>query len=278
LAFAHVRAPGELLKLFLSSELSIWVLLLPFELLWPVQRLSIADRIHYFIFRYVSGRGLVIGLALALADWVSLKPGLLGALPRLELPVLALAVCVPLLADLAYYWYHRAMHSIPMLWSVHKLHHTDETLSSISSAYNHPIENVFLFIGLFVSALGYRLCLRSDSLSAGGAGGLLFLVAFVFRLQAWAMHANWRIRLSALTRVVVGPQVHRIHHSVEERHLNKNFASMFPLWDILFGTYYHPGAEEWPVTGIPGAGRPRGQLAAIAFPFADWRAARRELT
>jgi len=62
---------------------------------------------------------------------------------------------------------------------------------------------------------------------------------------------------------------HRIHHSNLPEHMDKNFATMLPLWDILFGTYYHPKKEEWPSTGVAGV-KVTSLRQAIIMPFVTW--------
>jgi sterol desaturase/sphingolipid hydroxylase (fatty acid hydroxylase superfamily) len=64
------------------------------------------------------------------------------------------------------------------------------------------------------------------------------------------IHANIRVNLGPLSTVLCGPQLHRVHHSIEERHRDKNFAAFFPMWDVIFGTYCKP--DGWPKTGVNG--------------------------
>ena len=62
---------------------------------------------------------------------------------------------------------------------------------------------------------------------------------------------------------------HRIHHSREIAHRDKNFAVYFPIWDVLFGTYYAPAREEFPATGIQGV-TIRTLWEAASWPFIKW--------
>ena len=79
-----------------------------------------------------------------------------------------------------------------------------------------------------------------------------FAVTFVmFKLYRFVNHANTRLDLGFLTPVISGPHWHRIHHSTFAEHYEKNFAAFFPFIDILFGSYYRPGVDEYPPTGIP---------------------------
>jgi sterol desaturase/sphingolipid hydroxylase (fatty acid hydroxylase superfamily) len=70
--------------------------------------------------------------------------------------------------------------------------------------------------------------------------------------QIWGQYLHSNIRISLGTPFLTGPQFHRIHHSVETHHQNKNFSTYLPVWDILFGTYYRPSDNEYPRTGVVG--------------------------
>jgi sterol desaturase/sphingolipid hydroxylase (fatty acid hydroxylase superfamily) len=59
------------------------------------------------------------------------------------------------------------------------------------------------------------------------------------------------VAFGAATPLLAGPQWHRIHHSTQPEHANRNFAAFFPFLDTLFGTYYAPRAGEYPPTGRP---------------------------
>ena len=72
--------------------------------------------------------------------------------------------------------------------------------------------------------------------------------------------------------------MHRIHHSVEKDHIDRNFAAFFPFWDIVFRTYRKPRKDEWPQTGVRGEPDVRSVAGIIGHPFAQWtRFARRKL-
>jgi sterol desaturase/sphingolipid hydroxylase (fatty acid hydroxylase superfamily) len=78
-------------------------------------------------------------------------------------------------------------------------------------------------------------------------------------------HGNIRTNLGPLRYVLVTPQSHRIHHSIEPRHLDTNFGALFSIWDRLFGTQYR-GHDEYPETGIADAAFPheaKGDLRSL---------------
>jgi hypothetical protein len=84
------------------------------------------------------------------------------------------------------------------------------------------------------------------------------------------IHANLRLSLGPVSPVVAGPQLHRIHHSLEPRHRDRNYAAFFPLWDVLFGSYYAPKRDEYPRTGLATGERVTSIGQALWLPFATW--------
>ncbi len=81
-----------------------------------------------------------------------------------------------------------------------------------------------------------------------GAAAMFSQIAFML----WSMfyHSAIRAELPWLDKILVTPQVHRIHHSTEPAHHNRNFADLFPVLDIIFGTYEKPAKGEFAGTGI----------------------------
>jgi sterol desaturase/sphingolipid hydroxylase (fatty acid hydroxylase superfamily) len=86
-----------------------------------------------------------------------------------------------------------------------------------------------------------------------------------------ANHINLRIGLGRFGWLLSCPQTHRIHHSKQPEHTDKNFAATFTLWDVLFGTYYQPGKAEYPATGLSSGERVTTTKQALLLPFTMWR-------
>jgi sterol desaturase/sphingolipid hydroxylase (fatty acid hydroxylase superfamily) len=162
--------------------------------------------------------------------------------------------------DFFYYWFHRLQHEWPVLWSQHKLHHSETSLNATTTLRHHWLEDLLrvFFIVLPMS--------MAFDLTPAGAGVTTFIVG----LWPIFIHANLRLPLGPLARVVTGPQVHRIHHSVEARHLDHNYAAFFPVWDQLFGTYYHPASDEYPRTGLATGEQVTSIAQALWLPFGEW--------
>ena len=167
-----------------------------------------------------------------------------------------------LILDFFYYWMHRAQHTFAPLWAQHKLHHTEYALCALTAARHHWLESVthIFFVTIPVTIL-FRV--------TAGEGALLSIL-----LTYWGffIHSNIKIPMGPLTRLLAGPQVHRIHHSALPEHFNRNYASFFPIWDVLFGTYCHPKVGEWPPTGMMDGERVETVWRGIWLPFEGlWR-------
>jgi sterol desaturase/sphingolipid hydroxylase (fatty acid hydroxylase superfamily) len=98
------------------------------------------------------------------------------------------------------------------------------------------------------------------------------LLMLPFAMTGWLYlaHANLRLHLGPLGPILCGPQVHRIHHSDQSRHKDKNFAQFFPIYDVLFGTYYAPARNEYPTTGTPGLASDASFGTVLLRPFRVW--------
>jgi sterol desaturase/sphingolipid hydroxylase (fatty acid hydroxylase superfamily) len=95
-------------------------------------------------------------------------------------------------------------------------------------------------------------------------------IATAMMLYGYFVHMNVRLPLGPVTPLIAGPQWHRLHHSVEAQHTDRNFAAFFPLFDVVFGTYSRPGPNEYPATGLHSGEDLNGPLKATLSPFFDW--------
>ena len=162
--------------------------------------------------------------------------------------------------DFFYYWFHRLQHEWGLLWPQHQLHHSEESLNATTTLRHHWLEDMLRVVTI---VLPMSMLFNLTSYGAGA-------VAFVIGLWPIFIHANVRLPLGPFTRVVAGPQVHRIHHSIEARHIDHNYAAFFPLWDQLFGTFYHPQRDEYPRTGLASGERVTTLTQAMWLPFGIW--------
>lgn len=148
-----------------------------------------------------------------------------------QLP-LYLTISLSIIAlDLIIYLQHVMVHAVPLLWRLHRVHHADLDYDVTTGARFHPIEIIISMLLKFAAII---------ILGAPVIAVLLFEII----LNALAMfnHANIRIPVSIdnlLRWFIVTPDMHRVHHSVEDDETNSNFGFNLSLWDRIFGTYRH---------------------------------------
>jgi sterol desaturase/sphingolipid hydroxylase (fatty acid hydroxylase superfamily) len=147
-----------------------------------------------------------------------------------------------LLLDLFLYWWHRAEHTIPFLWDLHVVHHSDDNLNAFTSTRELWIEN-FIRVGSGIILMKLVLGVSSES---------VVVAASLFAGINFINHCNIKVDAGLFYRVIATPQFERIHHSIDDSHQNKNFAGVFSIWDSVFGTLYIPEKDEYPETGVKG--------------------------
>jgi len=141
---------------------------------------------------------------------------------------LAVVTCVIAL-DFIVYLQHVMVHAVPVLWRLHRVHHADPDYDVTTGARFHPIEIILSMLIKFT-----MIILLGPPVVA--------VVIFEVLLNATAMFNHGNVRIPpAIDRVlrwlVVTPDMHRVHHSIEDDEANSNFGFSLPWWDRLFGTY-----------------------------------------
>jgi len=163
-------------------------------------------------------------------------------------------------SDFFFYWWHRLQHTSAWLWALHEVHHSEEQLNVTSAYRHHWLESPFKTVAMVapITYLFVPVPAIAATVSLTGLGLTFFA------------HMNARIGFGPLNWILLTPQMHRIHHSREPEHRDRNLAFIFPLWDVLFGTYYHPNPTEYPATGLASGERLVTPWQAIAWPFLRW--------
>lgn len=174
-----------------------------------------------------------------------------GLLNQARLPYWSNVVIAFLIFDLIIYLQHRAFHRTPILWRLHRVHHTDLDLDVSSGNRFHPIE------------ITISICIKLAAVVLIGAPPLA-VVLFEIVLNAMSLfsHGNIAIPVSVdrwLRLFLVTPDMHRVHHSVIPRETDSNFCFNIPWWDRLLGTY----------RAQPEAGHDRMQIGLKEFRAAD---------
>jgi sterol desaturase/sphingolipid hydroxylase (fatty acid hydroxylase superfamily) len=193
--------------------------------------------------------GLVVSISLATADFLgsALRSG--GELSPASLTQRAVLTLVSIaLVDLAGFATHVLQHRVPLLWEFHRVHHSLPVMHPLSNYREHPVDN-------FAYAL-----VNGTALGAASAGAAAFMGCelgvvevlginvfhFAFNLLGYNLrHSHiWLAWPSWLGYVLGSPAYHQIHHSIDPRHIHRNFAFILPIWDRIFGSLYLPREPE----------------------------------
>jgi sterol desaturase/sphingolipid hydroxylase (fatty acid hydroxylase superfamily) len=155
------------------------------------------------------------------------------------------------------YLIHRAQHKFSVLWAMHSLHHSAESLSVVTGARHFWLEEFITTAFFPVVWIVFKVPVEMVTPMA-----LLYIVT-----GEALSHLNMRLSLGWFSLVFNNPQYHRIHHSVEPRHQNKNFSKLLPVFDVIFGTAWKPGKNEFPKTGLVSRERATGFTDGLIWPL-----------
>ena len=172
---------------------------------------------------------------------------------------LARLAVVLLVYDFCNYWAHRLQHAVPALWAMHQFHHEERHMNAAASLRSHWLNIPYLQM-LVTVPLMWLLGFEAYSFTA-------YLAIHVFLGYS---HMNVRLDLGRFSKLLVGPQYHRMHHARERRQYDCNFATLLPLWDILFGTFAPPVAGDFGPTGVSGVPASHALIAASLQPINEW--------
>jgi sterol desaturase/sphingolipid hydroxylase (fatty acid hydroxylase superfamily) len=135
-------------------------------------------------------------------------------------------------ADVAEYFIHLALHKVPFLWRFHAVHHSSKALDWIAGSRSHFVDDTLV--------RGFILA----PLMLGFSQTIILAYLIFVTLHATWTHCNFGPNAKWLEKFLVMPRYHHWHHTSQKESIDKNFAIHFPWIDKLLGTYYFP--EEWP--------------------------------
>jgi sterol desaturase/sphingolipid hydroxylase (fatty acid hydroxylase superfamily) len=174
--------------------------------------------------------------------------GLLNIVP---LPGWLAIPAAVLLLDLTIYGQHVTFHAVPVLWRLHRMHHADLEFDVTTGLRFHPGEILL------------SMAIKLAAVAVIGAPPLAVLI-FEILLNATSLFNHGNVRLPRgldriLRLIVVTPDMHRVHHSIDRSETDSNFGFNVPWWDRLFGTYRaQPGSGHDRMTiGLPAFRDPR---------------------
>ena len=153
----------------------------------------------------------------------------IGLFNQVSIPVFPMLLISVLLLDLTIYGQHILFHRLPLLWRLHQVHHADQDIDMTTGARFHPIEIILsMLIKIFVVLL------------LGIPASAVIIFEIILNVSAMFNHSNARLGMSIdkqLRKVVVTPDMHRVHHSVIVKETHSNFGFFLSIWDRWFGTY-----------------------------------------
>ncbi len=173
-------------------------------------------------------------------NWLS--EGMYSSVPK-TLIVMFFTFFIFLLDDFTKFFVHRWMHKWPILWSLHKVHHSAETLTPMTIYRTHPLEGiVFTLRGSFTQGLSIAIFVFffGNSVDIFTVIGVNVIV-FSFNVAGSNLrHSHISIRyLPWIEHIFISPAQHQLHHSLDKKHHDKNFGASLAVWDWIFGSLHY---------------------------------------
>jgi sterol desaturase/sphingolipid hydroxylase (fatty acid hydroxylase superfamily) len=176
-------------------------------------------------------------------------------LPVKHWPLWQQCVAVLVLQDVMLYWIHRIFHT-RFAWKFHAVHHSPTTVDWMTTTRFHPVNNLLEFglADVAVVLLGFS--------------PLAVVTLTPFNIVYSAMvHANLNWMFGPFRYVLASPVFHRWHHTTEAQGLDRNFASTFPVLDLIFGTFFMPAGQLPAQYGTTDSNVPTGFWGQLLYPF-----------
>jgi sterol desaturase/sphingolipid hydroxylase (fatty acid hydroxylase superfamily) len=171
-------------------------------------------------------------------------------------PVTLVAFTISMLIayDLSYYLYHRMQHRIPILWELHKVHHSAQVMIGVTKDRVHPIDEIMnrwwdgLIPGL---CYGIWLFFALDPVELTVFGINVYALRNIIVMMDFVRHTHLKLSYGRhLSAILLSPHYHQLHHSIAEKHWDKNFGLGLSIWDRMFGTLVVPEPDEDFVFGL----------------------------
>jgi len=209
------------------ATMAVWELLAPRRTLQLPKSVRWTNNLALTILNGILVRAILPVAAIGVAGFAADRG--MGMLNLVHVSYPWAVVLSVLALDLAIYFQHLMFHAVPLLWRLHRVHHADLDFDVTTGARFHPVEIVLSMLIKFAVILVL------------GPPALAVLL-FEILLNATSMFNHGNVRLPAgadrvLRVLVVTPDMHRVHHSVDPRETNTNFGFNVAWWDRLFGTY-----------------------------------------
>lgn len=213
--------------------------------------------VRYFFFHQVLRVFIYGGFFLVVSDWMfHATAALLGSAPSsladatrktAWLVELGYALAAVAALDFVAWVLHYCQHRFPLLWEFHRVHHSARVMHPLTNYREHPVDNIVYAVGLG-GCTGLVAAIAAALLGFVPAEPTVLGVGvFVFAFNSLGYHLRhshvWLRWPGPLVYLFGCPAHHQVHHSYHPSHINKNFAFMFPVWDLAFGTFRLPSTN-----------------------------------
>ena len=207
--------------------IALWELLSPKRALTVSKALRWANNLGIVVINTVILRLIFPAAAVGVAAFTSSQDW--GLLNHFHVPYVVAIILSVIAMDFIIYLQHVMVHAVPALWRLHRVQHADLDYDVTTGARFHPIEIILSMLIKFATIVVL-------------GPPIIAVIIFEILLNATAMFNHGNIHIpKGIDRVVrwfiVTPDMHRVHHSVEDDEANSNFGFNLPWWDRLFGTY-----------------------------------------
>jgi len=162
--------------------------------------------------------------------------------------IVSLTLLSALAMDFGLFLAHYVQHRVPLLWEFHKVHHSAQVLTPVTAYRMHPVDDVFSMSMAGVLAGSVQGAFNFFQPANAGPAIVLGLnvVLFAYYVLGYNLrHSHiWVSYGPFLSRILISPAQHQIHHSKASHHIDKNFGFIFACWDQWFGSLYVPRTKE----------------------------------
>jgi sterol desaturase/sphingolipid hydroxylase (fatty acid hydroxylase superfamily) len=182
---------------------------------------------------------------LAITSTFHIEEPLFGG-PAGPVVIVIFTITMLLAYDLSYYLYHLAQHKIPVLWELHKVHHSAEVMVGITKDRVHPLDDLMnrAWDGVIPGiCFGIWSILALNPVEVVIFGINVYVMRNILMMD-FVRHTHYKISFGPLNHIILSPHWHQLHHSVNPRHYDKNLGLLFSFWDRLFGTQCIPEPDE----------------------------------
>ena len=230
---------------FINSINGNYIIIFLIAIFYSLERLlgtpfKFDRRLNHFLNNFI----LMIAFYLANLAFAVVQLGIItwssanqvGLFYWIEIPLWLKVIFGVMCLDFTSYWFHRLAHTLPLFWSVHRVHHSDTTMDSSTFFRGHPLEVLIFGTSSILACILFGIDLPIL--------GVYFVVVLPFQV---AQHAN--IQLPDWTdkvfgKVFITPNIHKVHHDQNQYYTDSNFADIFVFWDKLFGTYKYSSVKS----------------------------------